>query len=105
MSTLAVILTIGLIARLTRLVTVDQITHWARQRIVVRFGFGNLAYLVTCPWCMSVWLGSGVAVAAYWWGDTRWWLMVALAGTASLVTGWAANWLDPAPASTDEDGK
>ena len=100
MSTLEAVLTIGLITRLTRLVVADQITYRPRAWLVLRYGPSHpLAYLITCSWCLSVWIGAGIATAAYWWGDTRWWFMLALAGTASLITGWAANWLDPAPES------
>ncbi|KXT55668.1 hypothetical protein Y710_18110 [Gordonia sp. QH-12] len=102
MSTLVAVLTIGLIARLTRLCVADQLTYGIRARIVVRLGPDHpLSYLTTCSWCLSVWIGAAVSCAAYFWADTRWWFMVALAGTASLITGWAANWLDPAPESED----
>ena len=97
MSTLAVILTIGLIARLTRLAVADQITHPIRARLILKVGVDHpIAYLATCSWCMSMWIAAAISAAAYWWGDTRWWLIATLAGTASLITGWAANWLDPA---------
>ncbi|MCF8610049.1 DUF1360 domain-containing protein [Gordonia sp. HY285] len=103
MSTLATLLTVGFIIRLTRLLVADQITYKLRARIVVKLGPDNpIAYLVTCSWCLSVWTGAGVGLAAFWWGDTRWWFVMTLAGTASLLTGWAANWLDPAD---HEDGE
>ena len=88
MSTLVVLLTIGLIARITRVLTVDRITYPIRARIVVRLGPDHpIAYFVTCSWCIGLWVSAGVGAAAYFWADTRWWLYVALAGTASLVTG------------------
>lgn len=100
MSPLVTILTIGLIIRATRLLVADQITYPIRARIVVRLGPDHpLAVLVTCSWCMSVWVGASIAAAAYFWADTRVWFFIALAATASLLTGWAANWLDPAPES------
>lgn len=104
MSTLAVVLTIGLIARLTRLLVVDQITYALRARIVVRLGVDHpISYLATCSWCLSLWLAAAVGAGAYFWGDTRWWTVVALAGTASLLTGWASIWLDPTPADDEDD--
>ena len=88
MSTLVVLLTIGLAARITRVLTVDRITYPIRARIVVRLGPDHpLAYFVTCPWCIGLWVAAGVGAAAYFWSDTRWWLCVALAGTASLAAG------------------
>ena len=98
MSPLETILTIGLITRTTRLVVADQITYRIRAWLVLRLGPSHpLAYLVTCSWCLSVWIGAGIAALAYFYSDTRWFFFAALAGTASLLTGWAANWLDPAP--------
>lgn len=97
MSTLAVILTAGLIVRLTRLIVADQLTKPLRTRLVLWLGPKHpIAYLAACSWCMSIWVGAAVCTAAYWWGDSHWWLLAALAGTASLIAGWAANWLDPA---------
>ena len=97
LSTLTVLLTIGLILRVTRLLVADQITYWARARLVVRLGPDHpIAYLATCSWCMSVWVAAGIAAAAHWFGNTDWWFYVALAGTASLLAGWTSRWLDPA---------
>lgn len=97
MSTLAALLTVGFIARATRLVVADQLTYGFRSRVVLRLGPDHpIAYLLTCSWCLSVWIGAAVCTAAYWWSDTEAWFLVTLAGTASLLTGWAANWLDPA---------
>ncbi len=88
MSALLTLLTIGLAARITRVLTVDQISYPIRQRIVVWLGPDNwFAYLVTCPWCLGLWVSAGVGAASYFYGDTRWWFYVALAGSASLLTG------------------
>lgn len=97
MSTLTAVLTAGLILRLTRLVVADQISHRARVWIVLKLGPTHpVAVLVTCTWCMSVWIAAAVCAAAYWWDDTRWWTLAALAATASLLAGWSSRWLDPA---------
>lgn len=45
--------------RATRLVTDDTITAPVRDRIVDRGGWP--ADLVTCPWCVSVWVAAGWA--------------------------------------------
>lgn len=100
MPVLTTLLTIGLITRLTRLLVADQATYWIRARIVLRLGPDHpISYLATCSWCLSVWIGAAVCTAAYWWSDTSAWFFVCLAATASLITGWASNWLDPAPES------
>jgi hypothetical protein len=97
LSTLTAVLTAGLILRLTRLVVADQISHRLRLRIALRLGVNHpITTLITCTWCMSVWIAAAVCTAAWWWADTRWWFLFALAATASLAAGWTSRWLDPA---------
>ena len=50
-------------ARLTRLVTADQLTLPLRRRVlqVVREG-GRLEYLASCSWCASMWIAAPVAI-------------------------------------------
>lgn len=52
--------------RLTRLATRDAIFESARNKFWLRFPpeSTKLGYLLTCEWCMSVWLGSLVVVSA-----------------------------------------
>lgn len=100
------------VARVTRLVTTDKLTLPPRRAVVDwavrrRYGFvpirneellaeiadnpPALAYLVNCPWCVSVYVGAAVAPLAWAWG-TRWWLLVpALALAFSYVTGFLAS--------------
>lgn len=97
MPALTTLLTIAFVWRITRLIVADQILHPLRVRIVLRLGPDHwFAYLVTCAWCMSIWVGAGTLTAAYWWGGTRWWFIMVTAGAASLVTGIGSMWLDPA---------
>lgn len=49
------------VARLTRLATEDKITERLRERLAAAAS-GRLAYFVTCPWCVSMWLAAGWAV-------------------------------------------
>ena len=94
---LVVLLSILFVWRVTRLIVADQIIKPVRDRIVLRLGPDQwFAYLITCPWCASVWVGAATSVAAYWWADARWWFIMVLAGAASLVTGVGSTWLDPA---------
>lgn len=85
------------VARLTGLVTVDTITEPVRDRIVVKLddapGSGGewLSYLITCPWCASVWISAVAAPVAYNWGDSPWLLVPALALAFSYVTGALSN--------------
>lgn len=50
--------------RLTRLVTEDVITAPMRQKIFTKHPpkEESWSYVLTCPWCASVWVGFGIAV-------------------------------------------
>lgn len=97
MSTFTALLTVGLIIRVTRIVVADEISRRPRLYVALKLGVKHpLTVLITCTWCMSVWIAAAVCTAAWWWGDTQWWMLVALAATASLTAGWASRWLDPA---------
>lgn len=55
-------------ARLARLVTRDSIFDTPRLAYVRRMdstGHPKLAELAVCPWCISVWIGFGLAIAAH----------------------------------------
>ena len=54
-------------ARLSRLATRDTIFEQQRLAYLRRMdaeGHPKLAELAVCPWCISVWIGTAVAVAA-----------------------------------------
>lgn len=79
-------------ARLTRLVTTDTITEPLRVWVVGKLGEDSkLSYLMMCSWCMSLWVGAGVAGSAYLFGGNRWYGFALLALSASYVTGWLAG--------------
>lgn len=52
--------------RLTRLITTDNITEPIRERIWKKYPphSSKLGYLITCNWCMSVWVASIVVPSA-----------------------------------------
>jgi hypothetical protein len=50
--------------RLTRLLVEDTIADPIRDRIREAAPEGRLAYFLTCPWCVSVWVAGGWAVLA-----------------------------------------
>lgn len=99
---LQAVVTVGAIARLTRLVTGDQLLQdfrdWAkrtyvaawrrergiRYRVARRFDW---AYLVTCPWCTSIWIGVPGGIIATYWIDNRVCFGIALGLTASYIAG------------------
>lgn len=76
--------------RLIRLAVQDDMpaVAWARDKVIDRsneHGKGYLAQLVSCPYCMGVWVGAAVvtarAVAPRPWGYAARALAVAAAGT------------------------
>lgn len=85
---LLLLLAVFATARLTRLVTDDAILDRPRDAIYRRRnGDGPLAYFIGCPWCVSIWIGAGVA-AAVWLRPHAWWVQVPLiALTLSYLTG------------------
>jgi hypothetical protein len=58
-----VILTLA-IYRITRLITTDVIFNKYRTRIWQKYPIhrDGLGYLITCPWCMSIWVSLPVVV-------------------------------------------
>lgn len=92
MSALTVALTVLAVARVTRLLTADRILDRPRIAIMEQFGPDSMtAYWVTCPWCMSIYVGAAGAGAWAAWGTTTAYQAVTLALAASHVTGWLAT--------------
>jgi len=47
--------------RLTKLVMDDKITEDFRNYIFEKFPRGSkISYLITCPWCVSIWAGAAI---------------------------------------------
>lgn len=77
-------------ARITRLITRDEITHPARRRVLKHLKpTGMLAYLIVCDWCVSVYTGSAAAALGAWGGYWPW----TLAAPAALAFSYTAGWL------------
>lgn len=88
MQTMTVLLTVLAVARVTRLITSDRITQAPRDAFVSRLDpEGLMAYLVFCPWCVSVYTGAAGAAAWWAWGDTLLFTAAVLALAASHVAG------------------
>ncbi len=71
--------------RITRLFTADRIMDWARAWAERRSAW--LGYLITCDWCLSIWLAPPVAALMVIWGDNRLVLAALFALAASALTG------------------
>lgn len=73
--------------------------YWARQAIPAvrrqlaqeRYDDGAeqplAVYLLTCPWCASIYVAAAAAPVAYWWGAEPWFFVPALGLAFSYVTG------------------
>ena len=82
---LDVILLVGFTARLTRLVTVDDILEPVRVGILYRVPArvtSATASLLSCPFCIGFWLSLAVLASWVAWGSTWGWMFVA--GTFTL---------------------
>lgn len=85
------------ITRLTGLITQDAITEPARDRLIswldnrpATLG-SSLATLITCPWCAGMWVSLIAAPLVWWWGDSPWLLIPALALAFSQLTGMTSD--------------
>lgn len=75
-------------ARITRLITADVITEPLRIAVFKRLNTeGKFAYLLSCDWCASVYVGAGVAASWWAWGDTKIWAASMIALSASYAAG------------------
>lgn len=92
MTTLHVFVVLLAVWRLARLITTDTIGEPLRAFIARRFGeTSSAAYLFTCPWCISVWLGAVVVVPNVVWPDNRAVFAATLILAASAIAGLLAT--------------
>lgn len=79
---LTLLLAAGAVLRLTRLAATDTITEPLRKRLPAW-----IHAMVTCGWCVSIWIAVPVAATWWAWGHNAWWHVVCLALTASWLAG------------------
>ncbi len=95
MSVLVFLLSLGTVCRVTRFITKDALAAGFRTRVAGRFGDDSQpAYLVSCGWCVSVWVAGAVTALAYWAGQETWFQAGTTVLTLSYLTGLASSWLD-----------
>jgi len=77
-------------ARLVLLFTSDTITAEPRDKFVsalVERGHKKLAYLMLCPWCLSIWLAIPAVPIIYAYGQSPWLFLPALGLALSAAAG------------------
>jgi hypothetical protein len=83
--------------RVIGLITADTITEPIRDRVLEWLddapgSIGQwLSYLITCPWCASVWVGAVAGPLIYFHGDNAWMIVPALALALSQLAGMTNN--------------
>lgn len=88
------------VARITTLITHDEITAPARSWVIRRFDPSRrthrlVVYLLGspdddmagCPWCVSMWVGLASAPLVWLWQGSPWVMVPVLGFAASQVTG------------------
>lgn len=92
MDTITLVIAALVTARLTLVITTDRITQAPRNWLLARLDPDSLAaYLVVCNWCVSFYVGLGVAavgVVVGWWA---WPWLVPLGLAFSMVAGLLAS--------------
>jgi hypothetical protein len=85
------------VARLTGLVTADSITEDIRDGIISWLDDrpktlgAYLTTLITCPWCVSIWLAFIASPLVWFYGESPVMLIPAIALAFSQVTGMMAS--------------
>jgi hypothetical protein len=81
------------VARLTRLVTTDEVPFGpARDLLLDAAPDSKAATLVSCDWCAGMWCAAAVAFARWRW--PRAWPVLARVLAGSQVAGMAGTWVD-----------
>lgn len=89
------VLAMGAVWRATLLVTADEVTRPARNRLADRMDSDWFSYWVSCSWCASVQIGAVVVGSGLAWSDGWAWQLTAGALTASALTGFLASFASP----------
>ena len=104
MSITVFLLTLGLVARVTRFITDDVLAAPIRTLVIRWFGDESKLYVLsTCPWCLSIWTAGALVPVAWFYGDHPGYLIPAIIGTISWVYAILASWLDGSKLVISED--
>jgi hypothetical protein len=82
--------------RLTLLTVADEITAPPRERLLRRLGSEHrISYLITCPWCTSMYIAPVVVGSGLAWSNGWGWQLAAGSLAASAATGFLAAYASP----------
>lgn len=82
--------------RLTLLVVADEITSRQRDWLLRRLGPDHkVSYLITCPWCTSVWLAGPVVWSGLAWSNGWAWQLAAGTLATAGAVGFLARYASP----------
>lgn len=84
------------LARLTRLLTKDEITDFIRAWVYGRYGEDSMAARFSgCPWCVGMWLSFATIWPLFLQAGWNWWMYPLLALSGSYLVGlFAENFED-----------
>jgi hypothetical protein len=75
--------------RIVRFIQRDSLVEGPREELINRYGHLKIAELLTCPWCLSIWVGAAVTLARA--AAPRVWGMIArglaFSAGAGVITG------------------
>lgn len=75
------------VARVTRLIVDDKISLPLRQWVLAKSGEdGWFFYLVSCPWCMGVWVSAGMTAVTFLWDSRVWSALLVFLAVAQLAS-------------------
>src|SRR5262245_33902218 len=94
MSWLMVAVLLGAVARVTVLIRTDRIMRKPRHALAQKLHTDSyLRYFLSCPWCISIWVGLAAAITAHFWWHYPAYQIVVLA----LALSYAASMLARGP--------
>jgi hypothetical protein len=85
------------VARVTGLITTDTITEDIRDNLIAWLDYREktlghtIATLITCPWCAGMWVGLLASPLVWFWAESPFMLIPAIALAFSQVTGMTHN--------------
>lgn len=92
------LLAVAAVVRLTRFVNLDVLFEPVRTWVEAKLGADSkIAYLLSCPWCASMWIAAVVMPTAYAMAGTRFTAFEVAASilAASYAAGLADRFLEP----------